>query len=363
MRVNGSVQQIAARSVRTIDQSSVNTDRCWHVSHGDASKSPRLEPLQAAAIALLGLGRSGTSRVQVAVEAFSVRRDGAPCPSSKPRISHHRMMGIKEGAIDLNLEYREPVDRYFWLRDGQSDERVATLKKRVAAVMAAQPRSAFMLLDPAMAGTAHNPQAIIDALPALPPVIAGIDIHGSLGELASVLIESPPAPVERKDRVETAMSQLNREHLVAALAEAVSECGFAFPEGTKIGVDVAMVFSGVPLGGLTGETVDDQPICLVAIDGLDPSTLAESIVHEALHAVDMLSDDADSLIAQLRSRPDGSGQLWHVPFFIAAANAVRHVIDADHVDYGHAHGYYPKVPTELETLAELGIAPGRSLPG
>ena len=94
-----------------------------------------------------------------------------------------------------------------------------------------------------------------------------------------------------------------------AIGSATDRLGFTFPADTSLEIDVVVVWSGVPLGGLTGETLDDEPICLVAVEGIDALALTETIVHEALHAVDMQCASGDSLVDRLRSLPDGTHQL------------------------------------------------------
>ena len=98
--------------------------------------------------------------------------------------------------MTLNVEYREPVDRYFRLRDLPEDDS-GEGASIVRDVFAAEPPLAFMLLDPAVAGHAHDPNHILQSVGALPPEIAGIDIHRSLRRLAEALLATEPAPERR----------------------------------------------------------------------------------------------------------------------------------------------------------------------
>jgi hypothetical protein len=50
------------------------------------------------------------------------------------------------------------------------------------------------------------------------------------------------------------------------------------------------------------------------------------------------------------------GQLWHVPLFITAAEAVRRFITDGHEPYGTRRGYYAKVPR----AAAIAIEPWQS---
>lgn len=131
--------------------------------------------------------------------------------------------------------------------------------------------------------------------------------------------------------------------------------GFTYPPGTSLTVETSVVASGVPLGALTGFRIDDSPVCFVAVRGQEGSTFAEAIIHEATHVLDIACDADASLVARLRNEQGSSHQLWHAPYFIAAAEATRRFVDPNHKDFGDTHGYYAKVPGELATLEAEGI--------
>ena len=131
--------------------------------------------------------------------------------------------------------------------------------------------------------------------------------------------------------------------------------GFKYPAGTSLTIETYVVASGVPLGGLTGLRIDDSPVCFVAVRGQEGSTFGEALVHEAIHVLDMACESGSSLVARLRDQPGSSHQLWHVPYFIAAAEATRRFVDSDHKDFGDTHGYYAKVPHELARLEADGV--------
>jgi len=122
-------------------------------------------------------------------------------------------------------------------------------------------------------------------------------------------------------------------------------------------VRVLVVASGVPLDGFTGLDADDRPLSVVAAETLSGSLLAEAVLHEAVHALSMLAANAsETPIARLRGElesrafggPGGLGQLWHVPYFVTAAAAVRRYVDRHHVPYGVARGYYQRAGRAAE---------------
>ena len=42
-------------------------------------------------------------------------------------------------------------------------------------------------------------------------------------------------------------------------------------------------------------------------------------------------------------------------FWLREPEDVRRHVDREHRDFGDTHGYYQKVPTEMRTLADLGV--------
>jgi hypothetical protein len=84
----------------------------------------------------------------------------------------------------------------------------------------------------------------------------------------------------------------------------------------ELAIEMTLVADGIALGGLTGELHNGQPACFAAVRGYCGSTLAELIVHEATHALDILNPVSDSLVQRLRAEPGADPQLWHATFFL-----------------------------------------------
>lgn len=258
-------------------------------------------------------------------------------------------------AVRVNASYDDNADKYFWLREPMDGSDIDLFRRRVAAVYAPLPPTAFMMLDPAVAGEPSGPEAVRTAIPDLPSDIAGIPVHDALSALADVLSEAPAPPPERRREVENALREQAPESIEIAAAWVADALGLVFPAGTTLEVDVCVVAGGVPLGGLTGQRIDGRPVCFAAVRGQQGSTFAEVLVHEVTHAVDFSCTSATSLVAELRNEPGNLSQLWHAPYFVASAEAIRRFVASDHRDYGDTHGYYAKVPGEMRTLAERGI--------
>lgn len=257
--------------------------------------------------------------------------------------------------VELRASYEVEPDKYFWLREAPDGGELDALRRQVAAVYADLPPRAFMMLDAAVAGEREGAPAVHRAIPALPEEIAGIPVREALKTLADALAAVPPPPGERRALVERTLDSVDVPRTEEAIAWVAETLGFVFPESASLVVEVYVAAAGVPLGGLTGFRIDDSPVCFVSVRGQEGSTFAEALIHEATHVLDVACDADTSLPAQLRNAPESTHQLWHVPYFVAAAEATRRFIDPTHEDFGDTHGYYAKVPAELARLEDSGI--------
>jgi hypothetical protein len=212
-----------------------------------------------------------------------------------------------------------------------------------------------MMLDSAVAGERRGAAAVLEAIPALPEEIAGIPVRRALMDLANTLAEAPSPPPDRQKLAEAALDALDVAKVEQAIAWVADVLGFEFPADELLIVETYVVASGVPLGGLTGFRIDDSPVCFVSVQGQEGSTFAEAVIHEATHVLDMRCQADTSLVAELRASAGSSHQLWHAPYFIAAAEAARRFVDPAHRDFGDTHGYYAKVPAELARLEQQGV--------
>jgi hypothetical protein len=257
--------------------------------------------------------------------------------------------------VELRATYEAEPDKYFWLREPPDGSEVDVLRRQVAAVYAELSPGAFMMLDAAIAGERQGAAAVRRAIPDVPEDIAGVPARQALSHLADALAAAPQPPKERRLVVEDALESLDVPRMEGAISWVAEALGFAYAADATVKIEVYVVASGVPLGGLTGFRIDDSPVCFVSVRGQEGSTFCEALIHEATHVLDIACASDTSLVAQLRAAPESSHQLWHAPYFVAAAEATRRFVDAGHTDFGDTHGYYAKVPEEMATLTARGI--------
>lgn len=235
--------------------------------------------------------------------------------------------------VRLRIGYQEVADRYFWLRH------------RLAPIFDGLPPWANLVIDPVLAGG-------LAAAP-LPDECEGGAFRAAVDAGLAGLAAAPPVPPGRREMVQAAALSLDGPRIEAAVSWAAGQLGLEFPPGCRLLVDVALVADGVPRGGVTGDR-GDGPACFVAVATYGPSTLAELVVHEALHAVDGTCP-RPSALSRLREEPGASPQLWHALLFVAAAEAVRRFIEVDHQDFGTTHGYYRRAADAMAALAARGL--------
>jgi hypothetical protein len=134
---------------------------------------------------------------------------------------------------------------------------------------------------------------------------------------------------------------------------------FAFMESSLelpadgVTVPVRLVASSFWPGMFTSRSLATGAICFVGVAGLAPTTLIEMVLHEAIHALDEVSPRATgSVLRRLDAALERAGlagdprfeQVTHSLYFVQAAETVRRIVDAAHVDYGVTHTYYERVP-------------------
>ncbi len=93
--------------------------------------------------------------------------------------------------------------------------------------------------------------------------------------------------------------------------------------------------------------------CFVAVESRRGAALAEVVVHEALHAVEVMQPEGATCLfdaqreafrkAQLSPRDRRTRDALHAYVFLAAAEAVRTALDPEHVDYGITAGVYERM--------------------
>jgi hypothetical protein len=102
-------------------------------------------------------------------------------------------------------------------------------------------------------------------------------------------------------------------------------------------------------------------VCIVGVAETDDSLLAELILHELIHALDLAAPGGASVVADLRDglQARGTGpsdpayrDIPHTLMFVQAGETVRRLLDPEHEHYGDARGYYAKVPDAVRAVRE-----------
>jgi hypothetical protein len=98
-------------------------------------------------------------------------------------------------------------------------------------------------------------------------------------------------------------------------------------------------------GAVTARTDREGAVCFVAADASTGSQLVEAVVHETIHALDVMAGEG-GVLNGLRKRvgQEDLRDFPHTVMFVQAAGTVRKVLDPAHKDYGDVEGYYSRVP-------------------
>ncbi|HZU72689.1 MAG TPA: hypothetical protein VE990_07945 [Acidimicrobiales bacterium] len=261
---------------------------------------------------------------------------------------------------ELDYFFSEPADHYGFLRtvaDGDAGPGWEDLRGDAALAFAAleQP-GADLLIDPAVADWRGPPGELRRAAAGLPADIGGLDVRAVISTIADLLEATADryrkqALPQRREQVHRAIGYLDQSFKPAAQA-CLDFIADAFDLTLPPVVRCALLASGLRVGGVTNENLYGEPVCLVAVDVGANTLLMESILNEATHAGAWSpewpprgSGPITTLMLGVAERGLDGGELnqvWHVPFFITAAEAVRRYIDPAHVPYGEAKSYYQR---------------------
>lgn len=146
------------------------------------------------------------------------------------------------------------------------------------------------------------------------------------------------------------VSQLLHSKESACLSYMIRHLG---PDDPKAMIPVYLV-ADMPYPGAVTQLRPGRAggVCFVAVRGVEPLQLVETILHEATHALDVVWPET-AVLDQLRSKLQAVGppvdrrdlrDVPHTLMFVHAGETVRRNIDADHRHYGDVSGYYAKVP-------------------
>ncbi|MGI8653744.1 MAG: hypothetical protein ACR2LC_00840 [Pyrinomonadaceae bacterium] len=118
-------------------------------------------------------------------------------------------------------------------------------------------------------------------------------------------------------------------------------------------VPVYLVADAPLPGGFTFRQDDGSGVCLISVERNKGSLLFETLLHEAIHALDLEAKGNGNVLIDIRNRLLKAGiterdpdmrNVPHTLMFIQAAETVRRLLDSSHKHYGDVSGYYAKVP-------------------
>ena len=193
-----------------------------------------------------------------------------------------------------------------------------------------------------------------------------VPLRASASAVAAALVELEPRWLQtrwgpRRDALEEEAVRLTQRLASEAGRDALAFllAGFQLPPPAEP-VPVLLVRRGPEPGAVTHRRRGGGGVAFVATDSFPGSLLDEAVLHEALHAVDVLG--RESLVTRLRAalgragvgRRDPRQRDWvHALFFLHAADTVRRFLDDEHLPYGEARGAYVRMGSVIGVLRPL----------
>jgi hypothetical protein len=281
------------------------------------------------------------------------------------------LLGLAPGvasATRVEIEVSPLVDLHFYLRSLNDSSAAACGLEGVRPVARDYARLDSLLGNPLAWGTIDaGLSASIDAADAmerfeqLPESMAvapnrKLAIRAEAERLMKGLASIEPAFLRRIWPAHHAAIDSARAEIETGLEPREADC-FAFIEKSLLLLDLqkpipVFLVARAPFpGAVTYRDRDGGGVCFVGIAGTRGTLLYESILHEATHALDFVSEHG--VLNQMRERIDRAGvgktergfrDIPHTLIFIQAAETVRRVIDPGHRDDGEVAGYYATVP-------------------
>jgi len=168
---------------------------------------------------------------------------------------------------------------------------------------------------------------------------------------------------KRREALERRRRDLTAELIArqaVSLRYMLDSLGIADPDAV---VPVYLVTRTVWPGAMTYGSLSGGGICFVALDVSEGSRIAETVLHEATHALDVL-DRGDSVFERLRTGLIEAGidrrsrlirNVPHAIMFIQAAETIRRHVNPDHVAYGE-NGLYDRIEHTREIILPAWLA-------
>ena len=138
-------------------------------------------------------------------------------------------------------------------------------------------------------------------------------------------------------------------HEAACFAHMLDGLGMTDP---KAEIPIYLTVDAPWPGAVTYRRRGGGGICFVSVKDHVGTLLYETMLHEATHALDVLTPSGEGVLERLRARLEEAGVeprdrrmrgVPHTLMFVQAGETIRRVVDPRHVHYGDAAGYYDKV--------------------
>jgi hypothetical protein len=153
--------------------------------------------------------------------------------------------------------------------------------------------------------------------------------------------------------IEKASESLNRyleEHGAAAVAFIVKHLNMEIDQRPA---QVYLVADAPPPGAYTSASRGIGVTSFVGVSGFPDSALAEVVLHEVIHALDLRTRGKPTALNRLREMlrhadlPSNDPLMRDIPhtiIFVEAAETVQRLVNPAHEPYGHDHSFFDKAP-------------------
>ncbi|MFG0319557.1 MAG: hypothetical protein ACF8XB_19960 [Planctomycetota bacterium JB042] len=192
------------------------------------------------------------------------------------------------------------------------------------------------------------------------------DVHADGGALAAAIEATYDTYLadlwpEHRRRLEAAVAEIEREfrpHEADCFRFMLESLDMQDP---KQAIPTYLVVRAQWPEAYTVRHVEGGALCVVGIEAHRGTLLHETMLHEATHALDLATEGA-SLLETIRDRLLEGGMsprdrrlrdVPHTIMFLQAGETIRRLVDPEHVHYGDAAGYYPKVERVVEVERPL----------
>ncbi|HKV11199.1 MAG TPA: hypothetical protein VJ725_23865 [Thermoanaerobaculia bacterium] len=262
----------------------------------------------------------------------------------------------------LELEVSPIVDLHFWVRKMAEQKgelpAVAGLPEAVAAAKAFQtelgPGALWGIFEGNFVGleSAADLLATAEKLPEAAQMFSGrtIKLREAAVRLARSYVTLEKPFLERvwprhREAIEGMAAQVRRDLLPKApqvYEDLARHLDVPVPSRP---IPVYLTAEGPWPGAVTARTAGNTGVCFVAAEVAQGSQRVETVVHETIHALDVMAGEG-SVLGALRKRiaREDLRDFPHTVMFVQAAGTVRKVLFPEHKDYGDVEGYYAKVP-------------------